>query len=319
MTSAASAAAAKTTLPVRSIAEEAAAKAKQVHLQSLRDKVYGKGNTAASASSSSSPSSSTTTSATTANTKDPGAGAGDATSSSSQPQQQQQQQQEDTKTVVAAAGLQSPTSSGWKVPPGGAPAPIQSPTSTSWKPRDVDPPVTELHGATLARASADDIAAVERAETIREEGEGKEKREEEEDDDDDDDDDDDGRVTSHTIDLADFFQNAKPSIVIFGTYQSDNLSFDIIVAVTGLEKIVVPGQQNGSSSIVLSENNSAVVLFNPEYWFGSLTTSDLEAGVLQVYQDRRVLFVHKDFNRTLYEKLVPRLQESVAFNIASDH
>lgn len=35
--------AAKVTMPIRSIAEEAAAKAKQVHLQSLRNKVYGKG------------------------------------------------------------------------------------------------------------------------------------------------------------------------------------------------------------------------------------------------------------------------------------
>ncbi|KAK1769739.1 hypothetical protein QBC33DRAFT_334528 [Phialemonium atrogriseum] len=34
---------AKVTMPIRSIAEEAAAKAKQVHLQSLRNKVYGKG------------------------------------------------------------------------------------------------------------------------------------------------------------------------------------------------------------------------------------------------------------------------------------
>jgi hypothetical protein len=39
---------AQVTLPIRSIAEEAAQKAKQVHLQALRDKVYGKGGSEAS-------------------------------------------------------------------------------------------------------------------------------------------------------------------------------------------------------------------------------------------------------------------------------
>ncbi|KAL2180286.1 uncharacterized protein P884DRAFT_236948 [Thermothelomyces heterothallicus CBS 202.75] len=167
--SAASTAAANVTLPVRSIAEEAAAKAKQVHLQSLRDKVYGKDNNNNNNSASTASTSPSSTSA-TASTQ-----ASDATSTTTT-----------TTTTTSSsasqgttAGLQSPTSSGWKAPAGG-PAPVQSPTSTGWKPRDVEPPVTELHGAPVERASAAEIAAVEEAEAIREEGEEKGKEDDEE-------------------------------------------------------------------------------------------------------------------------------------------
>ncbi|KAK4042558.1 hypothetical protein C8A01DRAFT_13858 [Parachaetomium inaequale] len=174
MAAAASAAAAKATLPVRSIAEEAAAKAKQVHLQSLRDKVYGKGNTSPSTekTTTKTPTAPTPTTETKRETKSP-------TPSDNN---------DNKKPTSPAAGLQSPTSSGWKPP--SAPPTAQSPTTTSWKPRDVDAPVTELHGSVVLPASAEEIAAVERAETIREEP-GREESSEEEGDDDDDDDDDD--------------------------------------------------------------------------------------------------------------------------------
>ena len=146
----ASATTAQVTLPIRSIAEEAAAKAKQVHLQSLRDKVHGKGNTPSASSSPTSPS---------ATAKSPTS----ATSASS----------------GLAEGLQSPTTSGWKAPADISQS-VQSPTTTSWKPRDVDPPVRQLHGASLADASAEEIAAVERAETIKEDSEEENTEEESE-------------------------------------------------------------------------------------------------------------------------------------------
>ncbi|KXX82817.1 hypothetical protein MMYC01_200537 [Madurella mycetomatis] len=132
-----------TALPVRSIAEEAAQKAKQVHLQSLRDKVHGKGSPAARSTA-------TPTAATSSPTPPAPATAAE-----------------------AVAGLQSPTSSGWKGPGAdtSSATTLQSPRSTGWKPTDVDAPVTELHGSVIEPASAEEIAAVERAEMISEEDE----------------------------------------------------------------------------------------------------------------------------------------------------
>ncbi|KAK4111952.1 hypothetical protein N656DRAFT_790099 [Canariomyces notabilis] len=164
-----------TTLPVRSVAEEAAQKAKQLRLQSLRDKVHGKGSSAAPSSSASGPP--PPPPPPEQPTKDD-ANVTSAESSKSPP--------------PAAAGLQSPTSSGWKGP--GADIStmttlLQSPQSTSWKPANVEPPVTELHGSVVQRASAEEIAAVERAETIKEEPEEEEEEKDDEDEDEDEDDD----------------------------------------------------------------------------------------------------------------------------------
>ncbi|KAK4185519.1 hypothetical protein QBC35DRAFT_439218 [Podospora australis] len=147
----------KMTLPIRSIAEEAAKKAKQNQLQALRDKVHGKGN---SSSPTSAPSS-----------------LADATAKLSISDDAQ-------KENKLPEGLQSPTSSGWKGAAGiattGLAAAVQSPTTTSWKPTDVDPPVTNLHGSVVAPASKEEIAAVERSQTIKEETSEEEDSEEEE-------------------------------------------------------------------------------------------------------------------------------------------
>ncbi|KAL2271112.1 hypothetical protein VTJ83DRAFT_483 [Remersonia thermophila] len=172
-------AAAPAALPIRSIAEEAAAKAKQVHLQSLRDKVYGRGATkpaeADASSESGSGSAATTEPAKPASTSESSSSPSSSSSATSG------SAPEAAATEAAAAGLQSPTSSSWKAPANqDISTAMQSPRSTSWKPpADVDPPVTELHGAPIANASPEVIAAVERAETIKEEEEQEEEKEEE--------------------------------------------------------------------------------------------------------------------------------------------
>ncbi|KAK0670354.1 hypothetical protein QBC41DRAFT_94685 [Cercophora samala] len=150
-------------LPIRSIVEEAAQKAKKIQLDSLRSK----------------------------------AAAASAKVQESSEGGEVKKEEVETTAAATAAGLQSPTSTGWKS--SGAKtieaASVQSPTTTSWKggvvPKDVDPPVTNLHGSPVERASKEEIEAVERAETIEEvssseeeeekdKPEGKKKAEEEE-------------------------------------------------------------------------------------------------------------------------------------------
>ncbi|KAK0734052.1 hypothetical protein B0T26DRAFT_631637 [Lasiosphaeria miniovina] len=163
------------TLPIRSIAEEAAQKAKQVHLQSLRDKVYGKGGSPTDAESSSPSPAPAAAAATTAKQED-----------KKKPAEEPKAAAAGTKpaatlrkptTAPTAAGLQSPTSSGWK---DNSAFRLQSPTSTTWQPTDVDGPVTTYLGSVVSQASDEEIAAVERAETIPEEDEDDSEEEEEE-------------------------------------------------------------------------------------------------------------------------------------------
>ncbi|KAI8226516.1 hypothetical protein K4K57_006872 [Colletotrichum sp. SAR 10_99] len=161
-----------TALPVRSIADEAAAKAKQLRLQSLREKVHGKKDEKAE--------------------EKKAEGAGAATASAETPAEPEKKAEtpaadatEDAprKASVAStgsvssaakAGLQSPTTGSWGASttnPDALRETLQSPTTARWKPSDVDKPVTSHMGAQVASASQEEIAAVEKAEAIKEEPE----------------------------------------------------------------------------------------------------------------------------------------------------
>lgn len=183
-TGSSAAAAAAAALPIRSIAEEAAAKAKKVQLQSLRDKVYGKGNTGPVK-------------------KEDVDKAGEAPAAKEQGVSAKSEDKKDmvkspapldvpepsSTTVKTAAGLQSPTSGAWKGSGEDTSSvealrnTIQSPTSTAWKPTDIDPPVTTHRGSVVSPVSAEEIKAVEKELAIKEEPE----EDEEEDDDEDED------------------------------------------------------------------------------------------------------------------------------------
>jgi hypothetical protein len=172
---------ATTTLPIRSVAEEAAQKAKELRLQSLREKVYGKGGKSPADGEKDKDKEPTTP----ATKKPEAATAKDESSEEEDSSEEESSEDEKPKPTSdpRAAGLQSPTSTGWKTGPGATVnlGGLQSPTTTSWKPTDVDAPITSFLGSPLQSASAEEIAAVERAETIKEVPEEEEEDSEDED------------------------------------------------------------------------------------------------------------------------------------------
>ena len=185
MVSAAAETVSKATLPIRSIAEEAAAKAKQVRLQSLRDKVYGKDG-----SKDSKPADESEKKKETGDDKPAPAESSDETAAATSTELGKQESHVSTASVPStivsvestAAGLQSPTTGAWKGGAGGDDdilQTLQSPTSATWKPSDVDAPVTSFSGALVASASAEEIKSVEKEEAIPEEPEKEEEAEEE--------------------------------------------------------------------------------------------------------------------------------------------
>ncbi|KAK1977007.1 hypothetical protein LZ30DRAFT_602253 [Colletotrichum cereale] len=157
----------------RSIADEAAKKAKELRLQSLRDKVYGK--TDVKAAEGKKPETEASSVATTEVDKKAEA----VTDASKEPETPRKPSVATTSSGFSAqsvkpVGLQSPTTGSW-----GAAATdfntetlretLQSPTTARWKPSDVGKPVTMHMGAAVASASQEEIAAVEKAEAIKEE------------------------------------------------------------------------------------------------------------------------------------------------------
>ena len=146
----------------------------------------------------------------------------------------------------------------------------------------------------------------------------KDKKNKDKDDDDDDDDDgkDDRRSSSAsiaTVDLDHFFQNAKPGMVVFGTLEYSTQKINVIFVVTDPAEISVRAMQGSGSRIVLEQQNASVVRFDAEQWVEGLTEKDFEDAVLQLYKGQAVLFIHKDFNGALFEKLFSRLTPSASF------
>ncbi|KAK2032649.1 hypothetical protein LX32DRAFT_636192 [Colletotrichum zoysiae] len=158
----------------RSIADEAAKKAKELRLQSLRDKVYGKAD--AKAAEGKNPE----TDASSVATAEPDKKAETVTDVSKIPETHRKPSVASNSSgsstqSVKPAGLQSPTTGSWgaavvtNTSPDALRETLQSPTTARWKPSDVDKPVTVHRGAAVASASQEEIAAVEKAETITEE------------------------------------------------------------------------------------------------------------------------------------------------------
>ncbi|KXH48902.1 hypothetical protein CSIM01_08561 [Colletotrichum simmondsii] len=148
----------------QSIADEAAKRAKELRLKSLREKVQAAADKRAEGEAAAA-SAATTTAAepTTATPETPRKPSVASTGSGS------------SVHSAKPLGLQSPTTGSWGITATTATNPdalretLQSPTTARWKPSDVDKPVTVHMGAEVASASQEEIAAVEKAEAIKEE------------------------------------------------------------------------------------------------------------------------------------------------------
>ncbi|KAJ4162682.1 hypothetical protein NW754_014101 [Fusarium falciforme] len=144
------------TLPVRSVADEAAQKAKDLRLKALREKVHGKDGAKPAAEK--------------------------AEASKETPKTPAKATPSSSKTD----GLQSPTSGSWTETDAAKNA-VQSPTSGTWKETGAGS-LSSLKGATVSAASKDKIKAVEAKTAIKEEPELEKKAEKKDSDDDSDDD-----------------------------------------------------------------------------------------------------------------------------------
>jgi hypothetical protein len=125
-----------------------------------------------------------------------------------------------------------------------------------------------------------------------------------------------GNGNNSQVDLDHFFRNAKPGLVVFGTYEHNGKVITLIIVVTDHEKLTIRGRQDDNFSIMLAENNTAQLSFDPAYWFQSLTPQDIEGATIQVYQQQNVLFIHPDHNTALYQALVSRLEGSADLQIS---
>jgi hypothetical protein len=135
-------------------------------------------------------------------------------------------------------------------------------------------------------------------------------------DDDDDDDDDGGRVfKNQSVDIDHFFQNARPGLVVTGTYQANGKILKLIFVVDDLASIRLTGRQNDSPAITLQKQNRADVLVNPAKLFEAITDSHLASSAIQTYQGLQIIFIHRDFNTPLFDALISKLEVAAELNL----
>lgn len=130
---------------------------------------------------------------------------------------------------------------------------------------------------------------------------------------------DDSRTTgilTADVDLDSFFQNAKPGLVVFATYENNGKELSLIFVASDLEKISVTATQNDAATVRLAAQNSARLSLDPTTWFESLTSADIEGGTVQTYGQQTILFIHPAHNQALYQSIIGHIEESASLNIA---
>jgi hypothetical protein len=124
--------------------------------------------------------------------------------------------------------------------------------------------------------------------------------------------------SSGSLDLDDFFHNAKPAMLVTGTYDNNGKTIRFIFAGSDIGILSVPARQGDSPTVIVGNQSVSDMTFDPERWFSSLTPANIESGTTQIYQGQPVLFIHPRFNRALYEALMPHIQESADLNFQTE-
>jgi hypothetical protein len=136
---------------------------------------------------------------------------------------------------------------------------------------------------------------------------------EDSDDDDGEDDDDDGRIAAtkgKTVNLNDFINNARPSVILLGDYQKSGKSIKIVVALDYNSLVLRPQTDLDSLVVQSSSDMFATATFHPGVWFNRIPAESLEKAMLISFRGETVLFIHKDFNQALHDLITSGIAES---------
>lgn len=119
------------------------------------------------------------------------------------------------------------------------------------------------------------------------------------------------------VDLNEYFANAKPGILLKCRFDYNDDSYMVILAINDLLRLNLIARQSGNRQILLESETqyNANLQFNFAHWFGLITPEMLEDAETFEYEDIETIFIHKDFNRSLYVSIVNRIEESTLFDI----
>jgi hypothetical protein len=111
-------------------------------------------------------------------------------------------------------------------------------------------------------------------------------------------------------DLTDYFQNAKPALMISGRFDNRGKAIPVHVAITDVYPLKVTGSQYGTPQVRLDKENLAELTINPAYLFQNITTLRLESAQKVMHSGQETIFIHPQFNTDLLNELLTRLEDT---------
>ena len=118
--------------------------------------------------------------------------------------------------------------------------------------------------------------------------------------------------TDNIPDLADYFANAKPALSIQGTFHNRGKNMKVFVSVSDITTLNIAAKQYDSPEIEVGDVNKAEIFFNPMVWFEGITTEAIESAPRVIYNNEEVVFIHRQFNGTLYKRIQDNIEDSPA-------
>lgn len=112
-----------------------------------------------------------------------------------------------------------------------------------------------------------------------------------------------------TPDLSQFLQNAKPAILFQATFYNRGESIPVYLALTDLNRLEVEGRQAETPRIRIGKANRAEISFDPANWLQEITTQKLESAETLLYKGEKVIFIHPQFNASLYRSIATRVEQ----------
>ena len=122
----------------------------------------------------------------------------------------------------------------------------------------------------------------------------------------------------HPKNFSDYMNKTRPGIFIKGQYMtSKNDTWNIIIAIDNVLVINTVAKQGNNKSVVLRKDHThhSQIIVDPAYWFELTDEGMLEDADIFIWEGKKTLFIHKDYNKKLFNILANRIQESTGFMI----
>jgi hypothetical protein len=113
-----------------------------------------------------------------------------------------------------------------------------------------------------------------------------------------------------TTNIDSYLQQAQPSFLLNARFDNRGRSVPVYIAFPDVMPLKSIAEQYGSVQVKIDVENLAEIQINPGYLFDGISTQQLESAAKATHQNQEVIFIHPEFNSSLYTTMLSRLEEA---------